>query len=54
MNDRLFKIFTLMLALARDPGLRARMGRAARAKMEREYDARVQNARLEALFDSLF
>ena len=43
-----------MLALARDPGLRARMGRAARAKMEREYDARVQNARLEALFDSLF
>ena len=37
-----------LLDLARDPALRTAMGRAARLKIEREYDSRVRNAVLEA------
>lgn len=36
-----------LIGLARDPALRDRLGRAGREKMEREYDTRTQNARLE-------
>lgn len=42
-----------LIALARDPGLRLRLGRQSRAKMEREYDTRVRNAELEARFAEL-
>jgi colanic acid/amylovoran/stewartan biosynthesis glycosyltransferase WcaL/AmsK/CpsK len=37
--------------LIRDPGLRTRMGRAAREKMERQFDNRVQVGELERLYD---
>jgi glycosyltransferase involved in cell wall biosynthesis len=37
--------------LLNDPALRARMGRAARAKMQREFDNQTQVAELEALYD---
>ena len=37
--------------LLADPGLRDRLGRAARAKMEREYDNRACVARLEGHYD---
>jgi colanic acid/amylovoran biosynthesis glycosyltransferase len=37
--------------LVRDPGLRLQMGRAARQKMEREFDNRVQVDELERLYD---
>src|SRR5262245_6289397 len=37
--------------LVRDSDLRSRMGRAARAKMEREFDNRKQVEELEALYD---
>ena len=37
--------------LIRDPGLRTRMGRAARQKMEREFDNRAQVDELERLYD---
>jgi len=40
-------------ALLGSPELRARMGAAARALAEARFDARVQTARLEALYDSL-
>ena len=36
-----------LLELADDPDLRVALGRAARAKIEREYDTRTQNAALE-------
>ena len=39
--------------LVRDQDLRARMGLAARAKMEREYDNRRQVDELEALYDQV-
>src|SRR4029453_3190211 len=37
--------------LLQDPGLRRQMGRAAREKMEREFDNRVQVDELEKLYD---
>ena len=37
--------------LLKDPELRRRLGRAARAKMQREFDNRTQVAELEALYD---
>jgi glycosyltransferase involved in cell wall biosynthesis len=37
--------------LVQDPGLRGQMGRAAREKMEREFDNRVQVDELEKLYD---
>jgi colanic acid/amylovoran biosynthesis glycosyltransferase len=37
--------------LIRDPGLRTRMGRAARQKMAREFDNRAQVDELERLYD---
>jgi glycosyltransferase involved in cell wall biosynthesis len=40
-------------ALVEDPALRRRMGAAARAKIEREYDTVRQNARLEARLAAL-
>jgi glycosyltransferase involved in cell wall biosynthesis len=42
-----------LLALLADASLRERMGRAARAKMVREYDLRERVAALEELYDSL-
>lgn len=39
--------------LVRDPALRARLGRAARARMERDYDTARQNARLEEILAGL-
>lgn len=38
-----------LVLLARDPALRAAMGRAARARIERDYDTRRQNALLEEI-----
>jgi glycosyltransferase involved in cell wall biosynthesis len=40
-----------LLKLTQDPGLRERMGRAARQKMQREYDNRGRVRALEALYD---
>jgi glycosyltransferase involved in cell wall biosynthesis len=40
-----------LLRLLRDPGLRARLGAAARRKMEREYDNSTRVEALEALYD---
>lgn len=40
-----------IVALLRQPGLRASFGRAAREKMEREYDIRKTNERLENFYD---
>ena len=37
--------------LVKDASLRSRMGRAAREKMEREFDNRVQVDELEKLYD---
>ncbi len=42
-----------LIALLRDPALRARMAAAARAKMLREYDNRERVAALEALYDQV-
>ena len=42
-----------MEALAKDSSLRQRLGEAARAKMEKEYDTLLQNERLETLLESL-
>ena len=40
--------------LARDPALRAKMGAAGRARVEREYSAAVQRDRLLAIYSELF
>ncbi len=40
-----------LATLLRQPGLRRDFGRAARGKMEREYDIRKANARLETFYD---
>lgn len=42
-----------LAALLADAALRARMGAAGRAKMEREYDVRAQVAELERVYDEL-
>ena len=46
LGDRLCRLLA-------DPGLRARMGDAARAKMEREYDNRERVRALESLYDEV-
>jgi len=43
----------VLLTLLRDPALRARMGRAARAWVEQTFDLRAHVRRFEALYDAL-
>lgn len=47
------QFLSAVTTLARDPGLRRRMGEAGRRKIAREYDRSIQGARLVELLDGL-
>jgi glycosyltransferase involved in cell wall biosynthesis len=51
--DELDELTALVRRLAGDPGLVERMGRQARAVVEREYDYRVAGGKLAAIYDRL-